>query len=276
MTSEVIRLAMRSDGRDIELLETLEPGRVELTAAGDSRRTLDADRVQALYGERSQLQRLEARGRVRLDSRPAQGLPLKSWSDSLDADLEETTGELTALVQRGAFRFAQGERTGSAESAVWEPASQVLTMEGRAKVRDGSGSIDAHQVVLVEGGDRLEAQGGVSSVFAGERKQGVAAAETGLFRAGEPVYATATSMRSDGATGVIVYEGEARLWQGRNRVEADRIAIDRRARTLEAEGKVLSLLEDREDGAEKPGLVEIAALRLHDDAGRRTAATPAP
>ncbi|MBI1358303.1 MAG: hypothetical protein GC160_28545 [Acidobacteria bacterium] len=272
VTSEVIRLAMRPDGRDIEALETMEPGRVDLTdGAGGSSRTLVAERVKALYGPRSRLERLEGHGKVQLDSRPAQGEPLKSWSDSLEARLEPESGELEKLVQTGHFRFEQIERKGSAESAVWDPSKQVLTMEGHSKVADGSGTIEAHRVVLVEGGDRLEAEGGVTSVFVGESKQGVAEVETGLFQDDEPVYATASTMRSDGRNGLIVYEGEARLWQGRNRIEADRITIDRRRKTLDAEGKVLSLLEERGEPGTAPEMVEIAALRLRYDEGERRA-----
>jgi|GEM_PF-2115171 len=273
VTSEAIRLQMRAGGEEIELLETLEPGRVELRPLGEgTARTLNAQRVKAVYGPRSRLRRLEGRGEVSLTSRPPDGAPLASWSDVLDADLSPETGELTGLVQRGRFRFEQGERSGSAESAVWEPSSERLTMEGGSKVHDAAGRIEAHRIVLVEGG-RIEAQGGVSSVF--EDKQAAegerpSPSRSGLFQSGEPVYATAARMESDNETGVVIYEGEARLWQGRNRIEADRIRIDRRGRTLLAEGKVLSLLEEVREGEKKPSLVTVTAQRLrYEEADRR-------
>lgn len=274
VSSEAIRLEMRAGGQEIDLLETLEPGRVELKPIGPgTSRTLNAQRVKAVYGPRSRLRRLEGRGEVSLTSRPPNGAPLASWSDVLDADLSPQTGELTGLVQRGRFRFEQGERSGSAESAVWEPSSERLTMEGGSKVHDAAGRIEAHRIVLVEGGGRIEAQGDVSSVFedkqsAEEKRPGPS--QSGLFQSGEPVYATAARMESDGETGVVIYEGEARLWQGRNRIEADRIRIDRRGRTLLAEGKVLSLLEEMRKGQEKPSLVAVTAQRLrYEEAERR-------
>ncbi len=269
VTSETIRLEMRDGGQEVGLLETLQAGRVELTPiGGGAARTLDADRVRALYGERSRLERLEGRGQVRLTSRPAKGPELKSWSETLDADLA-ASGELTSLVQRGKFRFEQDGRSGEAESAVWDPATERLTMEGRSKVRDGAGLIDAHQIVLVEGGGRIEAQGGVSSVF--RDQNGSAKPDGGLFREDQPVYASASRMESDSATGVVVYEGEARLWQGRNRIEADRIRIDRQGRMLEAEGKVMSLLEEVREGDQEPSLVEVSAQRLRYDETERRA-----
>jgi lipopolysaccharide export system protein LptA len=269
VASEAIRLQMREGGREVALLETLQPGRVELTPLGGGvARTLEAERIRALYGERSRLERLEGRGGVELASEPAEGPVLRSWSEVLDAELGPA-GELVGLIQRGAFRFEQEERSGEAESAVWDPVSERLTMEGRSKIRDGVGLIDAHRIVLVEGGGRIEAQGGVSSVF--QEKAGAAEADGGLFREDQPVYATAARMESDSATGVVVYEGEARLWQGRNRIEADRIRIDRQGRVLEAEGKVATLLEEVRDDGREPSLVEVAAQSLRYEDGVRRA-----
>lgn len=269
VTSEAIRLEMRAGGQEIELLETLEPGHVELTPVGPgAKRTLDAYRVRALYGARSRLERLEGRGDVRLESVPPAGPALHSWSDLLDAELSPQSGELTSLVQRGKFRFEQGERSGSAESAVWDPSSQRLTMEGKSKIRDEAGLIDAHKIVLIEGGGKIEAQGSVSSIFDDDSK--ASQSEAGLFQQGRPVYATASQMQSDSETGVVVYEGEARLWQGRNRIQADRIRIDRQARTLEAEGQVVSLLEEVREGATEPSMVTVTAQRLrYDESARR-------
>ena len=265
--SEAIRLEMRADGQEIELLETMEPGRVELTPIGQgAARTLDAQRVRAIYGERSRLQRLEGRGKVELTSTPPKGPPLRSWSDVLDAEFS-ATGELSSLVQRGKFRFEQGERTGASESAVWDPSSERLTMEGKSKIRDSAGVIDAHRIVLVEGGGRIEAQGNVASVFEGEPAK---RAETGLFQQDQPVYATAGRMESDSETGVVLYAGESRLWQGRNRIQADEIRIDRRARTLEATGKVVSLLEETGADSKEPSLVTVTAQSLrYDETARR-------
>ena len=41
------------------------------------------------------------------------------------------------------------------------------------------------------------------------------------------------------------YEGNAVVWQGANRVEADRIDIDRTRQVFEAHGKVVSQFADK-------------------------------
>jgi lipopolysaccharide export system protein LptA len=52
-------------------------------------------------------------------------------------------------------------------------------------------------------------------------------------------------MISTGESKHIHYEGNARAWQGANRVDADRIEIDRDRRVMEAHGKVVSQFADK-------------------------------
>lgn len=270
VTSEAIRLEMRPDGQELAMLETMAPGRIELTpVGGGAARTLEAERVRAHYGSRSRLKLLEGRGEVRLTSQPPNAPALLSWSNTLDARFSPESGELAELVQRGAFRFEQGERSGQSESAVWDPAQERLAMEGKSKIRDAAGVISAHRIVLVDGAGRIEAQGGVSSVFEGE--QADKGANDGLFRQNEPVYATAARMQSDSESGLVVYEGEARLWQGRNRIQADVIRIDRQRRILQAQGKVVSLLKEVREGAAEPSMVKVVAQSMEYQEDQRLA-----
>jgi lipopolysaccharide export system protein LptA len=57
--------------------------------------------------------------------------------------------------------------------------------------------------------------------------------------------AVAERMISSGDNKHIRYEGGARAWQGANRVDADRIEIDRDRRVMEAHGKVVSQFADK-------------------------------
>lgn len=57
--------------------------------------------------------------------------------------------------------------------------------------------------------------------------------------------AVADKMISTGENKHIRYEGHARAWQGANRVDADRIEIDRDRRVMEAHGKVISQFADK-------------------------------
>jgi lipopolysaccharide export system protein LptA len=57
--------------------------------------------------------------------------------------------------------------------------------------------------------------------------------------------AFADRMISSGDNKHIRYQGNARAWQGPNRVDADRIEIDRDRRMMEAHGKVVSQFADK-------------------------------
>jgi lipopolysaccharide export system protein LptA len=60
----------------------------------------------------------------------------------------------------------------------------------------------------------------------------------------EVMQASADRMISSNENKHIHYEGSARAWQGANRVDADKIEIDRDRRVMEAHGKVVSQFAD--------------------------------
>jgi lipopolysaccharide export system protein LptA len=61
----------------------------------------------------------------------------------------------------------------------------------------------------------------------------------------EPLQAKAARMTSSDDNQQIRYEGNALMWQGSNRLQADRIDIDRKTGKLEAHGNVTSQLSTR-------------------------------
>ena len=62
----------------------------------------------------------------------------------------------------------------------------------------------------------------------------------------DPVQARATHMTSSDRNQKITYDGSAVMWQGANRLTADRIDIDRGTSRLDARGNVNSRFIDRE------------------------------
>ena len=270
VASEWIRLQMRPGGQELALVETLERGRAEIrgTNAADLR-TLDADRIRADYAARNAMEKLSAFGDVRLESRSADATPLRTWSHSLEAELEPESGGLRRLKQWDSFRFERDGRTGRSEEAHYAPAGGRMELSTSAKVQDASGSVSAHRITLFDGQDKIDAEGDVATVYsqAAAENQDQAA---GLFASDQPVYATAIAMTSDQASGQITYDGDARLWQGANRIEADVIRIHRSEKKLQAVGAVLTHLRDEAPGA-KSEPVEVRAERLDYAETDRTA-----
>ena len=258
-----LRLKMRPGGTAAQFVETLEPGRMAITPAGADApsRRLEAKHIRVDYSESNSMERLAADGQVALEraSETAGGKPLRTWSEQLALELDEA-GETRSLKQWVGFRFDDGERTGAAEEALFEPASDQMVMTGKAHVEDPAGRISAHQIRLEQGSDKLSASGDVAAVYRNATEEKTSA---GLFAESEPVYAEGQEMESDQAKGVIVYRGAARLWQGANRVEGRTIRIDRPGRKLQAEGEVVSYLEEKpKKEGEKPSMLVIQARRL--------------
>jgi lipopolysaccharide transport protein LptA len=168
-----------------------------------------------------------------------------TWSDDLTAEFVPATGELSHLEQWGNFRFQEGARNAKADRAAMAPLSDVITLSGAARVWDPEGSTSADEIVLNRAEEAYAASGNVSTTFLPNEGTG----GTGFMRSGEPVHARAAKMTAASGGATIAYEGGATLWQGANRLLADRIDIDRKEGTLLARGNVTARMVDILAGA---------------------------
>ena len=256
--SEWIHLTMRRGGEEVDRVETLAPGTIELIpgAADQWRRRLSAKRVRMLYGDSNRMKKLLALGDVAVVSTPpavtgdeAEGAsePLLSWSDNLEADFDDS-GEAVGIKQWENFRFQQGTREGRAKQADIDLQAGLTRLSNRARIWDQSGSVNADTIVIEEGAGRMEAHGNVSSMHR-ERASETFGKSDGksesLFSSAEPVLGAAENLVSEQEQGLLRYRGKARLWQGANRIEARDITIDRHAKSLAARGDVRSVIGHR-------------------------------
>ena len=285
-----IKLAMDEDGRDIQVLRTLAPGTLDLVPTDPSRRrrTLQARRMTAHYAPDNRLRKLNAEGDVQVKSHPPMlqqpaerpRAVLKTWSEALMAEFDPLSGEMRRLQQWSGFRFDQGGRRGRAEKAEFDWEANEIELRNAARVWESTGSVSADRILLDENTGDFQAFGRVSSTHqesGGDPVSG-GARTGGPFSSEEPVYATADRMVSNQATGLLDYRGNARLWQGHNRIEADHIEIHRQSQTLSASGKAVSLLQPSEGQRDKPPRqsgtnappVRVSADSIfYEEAGRR-------
>lgn len=258
--SQSIHLKMRPGGQEIAFLETTARGRLTISPADavGSERRLEGDGLRLDYGAENRMETLHAVGRVELRDIPqAPGrFPLTSWSETFAASFDPRSGELSRMTQGGGMRFEQDKRKGSASESVYEPAAGRLVLTGDARVDQPNATIAADKITLAEGTGQLDAAGRVTASYSDDAPSADA---DGMFEEGEPVFAAADTMSSDQRRGRIVYEGRARLWQKVNRVEANRIVVDRTAKMLDAEGDVRSTLRGAGEDAQ-PALVRSKKL----------------
>jgi len=172
--------------------------------------------------------------------------PAYTWSRDLTAEFHPESGDVTKLEQWNEFRYKEGEREARAGRATLEVASNLITLlraeQEPARSWDPAGSVTADQILMNQQSGDFQAEGKVSSTRLPDRKQ---AANGSMLNQDEPLQATSDRMTTAGENKRIVYDGNASLWQSANRLQASRVTIDRDAKTLTAEGKVVSQILDK-------------------------------
>ncbi len=257
MKADVMTLAMKPNGQEVQLVETHTPGTLEFmpNRSGQKYRLLNAERMSMTYGAQNMIQNFRAVNvSTRTDAEAPKGKPAPppalTWSKDLQAEFD-SKGQMTKMEQWHDFRYEEGERKARADHATLEQAKNLITLEGpQSRVWDNSGSTTADRILLNQQTSDTEAIGNVSSTRNPEKKDKKKESGTGLLSGDEPMQAKAARMTSTARNQVIHYEGNAILWQGPNRIQADRVDIDRQKGVLEAKGKVVSQFVEKTKAAQ--------------------------
>lgn len=261
LVADVVEMQMRPGGPEVERLLTHAPGTLTFLPAnaGQRERKLFADRMTASYAANNVLDRFEAT-KARTESQPsAEALadarkrkvpapaPLQTKSDTLEARFDTKSGEMQWMKQAGNFEFAEGVRRGRANAATLHQVENYNLLDGKAQLWDASGSLQADRIRTAEPSGDLLAEGNVVSTRRPEPKEGKGpkSNELGLPGGEETLQATAAKMTTRNRNQWIQYEGNAKLWQGANRLHAEVATIDRDARAIEGNGNVFSQIEER-------------------------------
>jgi lipopolysaccharide export system protein LptA len=241
---------MRSGGKEMDRVETDSPAHIDFlpNRPESKQRSIDAANMNIVYAAENQLKTFSAvQATTRTYNPPVKGKPQPpaiTTSKGLTAHFDEKTGAMTHLEQWDNFRYEEGERRAKSDRADFYAATEEIVLLGKARVWDSTGSTDAERITLRQKTGEMEANGSVSSTRQPDRKKD---AKGGMISGTEPVQAKANRMTSSNDNSVIVYEGNALLWQGPNRITADVIRIDRRSSGLTATGNVTTQLLDKSE-----------------------------
>jgi lipopolysaccharide export system protein LptA len=159
-----------------------------------------------------------------------------STSDKLEVFYNEK-GDVANVVQQGSFAYherldKQGERVARADLAKYTPVDDLLHLTGSPRVVEGGMSMTASAVQINRRTGEANAEGDVKSTYSDLKPQPNGA----MLASGDPIHVTAKRMSARRDTGVALYTGGSRLWQGANIVEAPTIEFDRDKRSLVAQG----------------------------------------
>jgi lipopolysaccharide export system protein LptA len=247
LKSQVIRLNMRPGGQEIDRVETDGPGTLDFlpNRPTQAKRTLNGDRIWIAYGAQNRIQSFRSVNVSTRTERPPQGgkptPPATTQSKEILASFDPATSQLARVEQNTDFRYQEGDRQARGDRAILEQLKDVITLEGAARVWDPAGSATADRIVLEQKSGDYTAEGHVATTRQPDKK----GASSAMLSNQEVMQARAQRMVSSGGNQHIHYEGSAVAWQGANRVEADRIDIDREHRVMEAHGKVVSQFVDK-------------------------------
>jgi lipopolysaccharide export system protein LptA len=167
----------------------------------------------------------------------APGLPDRvSTSQTLDASFL-AEGGIASIVQQGSVVYTDGQppdkRTQAwADRARYTPADQILVLTGSPRVSEGGMATTAKVIRINRATDDALANGDVKSTYNELKEQPNGA----LLASASPIHVTSATMTTHNSPAVALYQGNARLWQDANIVEAPSIQFDRERRFLVAQG----------------------------------------
>jgi lipopolysaccharide export system protein LptA len=240
LNSDVIRLAMRAGGEEIDRVET--DGAATLDFLPNSpqqlKRHMNGDRIWINYGKENRIQQFRS---INVSTRTELVNALRLTSSKEIVAYFDADGSMTRLEQSENFRYQEGDRRASARKGIFDQTNDLVTLDGSATSSDPTGKVDADRITLNQKSGDFTAEGNVATTRQPSQK-GEASA---MLSTDEIMQATAKKMIATDNQQRIHYEGNARAWQGANAVSGDRIDIDQKSSHMEAHGKVLTQFADK-------------------------------
>lgn len=246
---ERIILHMQPGGKEVAAIEAPSAAVLDFTPhlPDHPKRSLTTSHLNIFYGSSSYIQRFVASDAVTHTQKPATTVhgkippPSTTWSDTLTATFKPDSNEIANIEQTGHFRYAEGQRKAVADKAYLDQAANRITLLGGARVADDTGATIADKIVMDQSSGDMDATGKVISSRAPDKSQKPG---TSVLDASKQLEARADRMSSREGSTYVTYSGNAKIWQGANRTQADTIVIDRENKTLTADGHVDSELVD--------------------------------
>jgi lipopolysaccharide export system protein LptA len=253
LKADVLDLKMKPGGKELERVNTQAPGTLEFlpNQIARHRRLLKADRMIIDYGAKNEIQSFHATG-------PAAGTSTETYpsederrkkkagldtaftsSKTVDASFDEK-GQLKQMKQADNFHYSEGERKAQADSATLQNDTNVMNLEKNARIADATGTTSGDLIAINQTTGDFDARGHVATTRLPEQKK----SESAMLDKDAPTLGAADRVTSANRNHLIHYAGNAVVWQTSNRIQADKIDIDRDKKSIVADGKVITQFED--------------------------------
>ena len=245
LRSEIIQMKMRPGGREIAGLETHAPSALEFlpNLAAQHHRKFIGERMWIEYGAQNRIQSFIAVNcRTVTDPTPeelAKKHPVTTTvSKNVSAAFDPKTNQLTRMEQWEDFSYESGDRKARADRGILEQVENRITLDKHARMWDSTGNTIADRIVLDEKSGNFTAEGHVNTSRLPDQTK--KKSDSAMLSGDEPLQAVARAMSSANHNKLVKYDGDAVLWQGVNRIQADHVEIDREKRSIIADGHVVT------------------------------------
>ncbi len=146
-------------------------------------------------------------------------------------------GGIDSITQKGNVAYSDGQTPDKrmqawADSGRYTPADQMLVLTGNPRVANGGMQTTANTISINRATSESVADGDVKTSYSELKEQ----PDGALLASSSPIHVTALSMTAHGNAGVALYQGNARLWQDANVIEAPSIEFERDRRFVTAQG----------------------------------------
>jgi lipopolysaccharide export system protein LptA len=250
LRSEIIQMSMRPGGREINELVTQAPSELEFLPnhAGQRHRRFTGERMWIGFGPQNRILTFRSVNcRTVSDPTPEElakkGPVTTTVSKSVAAAFDPKTSQLTRMEQWDDFSYEAGDRKARADRGILEQVENRITLDKHARMWDSTGNTIADRIVLDEKSGNFTAEGHVNTSRLPDQTK--KKSDSAMLSGDEPLQAMARAMSSANHNKLVKYDGDAVLWQGVNRIQADHVEIDRDKRSILADGHVIT--QSRED-----------------------------
>ena len=204
---------------------------------------LTGERMEMEFGAQNKLKELKAHDGAELRRKEAGKPEAISSSRELAASFD-ARGEWSEVVQNGNFQLRNGDQAAQAEQARLTHTPEIVTLNGGSRINDKESETTANAITMNQTSGETQGEGNVVTTYLKRDADRGGAARgnvSGPQLGSEPAHVTADRLRASSGTGVALYTGHARMWQGDTTIEAEQIQLDQKARRIDAKQNVRAL-----------------------------------
>jgi lipopolysaccharide export system protein LptA len=267
LRSDALEMNMRPGGHEMASVVTHAPGTVEFlpNLPVQHHRLLSGNDMQIAYGAQNRVDSFHAtNAKTQTDPNAEEKKRNRSLSTTSSQDLvahfDPKSGQMSTIEQTGTFSYAEGDRKALAQKASLDQGSNIIVLDGAARMWDSAGSTSADRIRMDQRTGDFLADGNVNSSHMPDKNP---KKNSAMLSGDEPLQAKAHKMDSRNHNRVIHYEGDVVMWQGANRLTANVADLDRDKRTLSANGNVINYLweQPKEDQKKKGALPVLTVVK---------------